>query len=325
MKQPIALASILVVAGAAGHVALGAGPLAADVLTVTTLDDSGPGSLRHTIAHAEDGDEILFAVEGTILLTSGELVVDKDLSIFGPLTASVVVRRDPAGSGRILKIDSATVTVRRLSIESGSAGLGGGIYNDGVLRLFSVTLRENEAAYGGAIYNEVDARLDIVNSTLSGNEAHDPGLGCDGGGFGGGLANEGGSVSLRNTTISGNTGPCAGVYQSSGRLWMVNTIVNEGPFLSPACKFDGGVVQSAGHNLDSDGKCGLEHPRDLSDVDPVLGPLADNGGPTLTHALLIGSPAIDSGTLALAPPDDQRGIPRPQGPKVDIGAFELVQ
>jgi len=63
---------------------------------------------------------------------------------------------------------------------------------------------------------------------------------------------------------------------------------------------------------------------DLVGLDPKIGPLQDNGGPTWTHALLPGSPAIDAGdsTLYQVPTDDQRGVPRPQGVAVDIGAFE---
>ncbi len=73
---------------------------------------------------------------------------------------------------------------------------------------------------------------------------------------------------------------------------------------------------------------GFTAPGDLtgsqaSPLDPKLGPLADNGGPTLTMALLPGSPAIDAGDTSLAPPTDQRGFPRPFGPTADIGAYEL--
>jgi hypothetical protein len=62
----------------------------------------------------------------------------------------------------------------------------------------------------------------------------------------------------------------------------------------------------------------------ISGVDPLLGPLADNGGPTLTHALLPGSPAIDAGNPAIPnpPPADQRGFARIYGPAIDIGSFE---
>ena len=90
-----------------------------------------------------------------------------------------------------------------------------------------------------------------------------------------------------------------------------------------------GAIVSAGHNLDGDGTCNLTAAGDISAVDPLLGPLADNGGPTETHELLPGSPAID----AIAVADcvdldgepvvtDQRGVARPQGVACDIGAFE---
>jgi hypothetical protein len=82
-----------------------------------------------------------------------------------------------------------------------------------------------------------------------------------------------------------------------------------------------GTIVSNGHNLDGDGTCGLGEPTDLPGTDPLLGPLADNGGPSETHALLPGSPAIDAG-----PPTceatDQRGVPRPQEAACDIGAYE---
>lgn len=80
---------------------------------------------------------------------------------------------------------------------------------------------------------------------------------------------------------------------------------------------------SLGDNLAGDGSCGLSGPGDLQNTDPLLGPLSGNGGPTETHALLAGSPAIDAGSAACPPPaTDQRGIIRPQGGACDIGAFE---
>ena len=88
-------------------------------------------------------------------------------------------------------------------------------------------------------------------------------------------------------------------------------------------------MSSSGHNLDSDGSCGLSGPGDLPNTDALLGLLADNGGPTQTHALLAGSPAIDAGDNAACPATDQRGVARPQdgdgdGAAVcDIGAYEL--
>ena len=83
-------------------------------------------------------------------------------------------------------------------------------------------------------------------------------------------------------------------------------------------------VTSEGHNLDSDGTCGLSGPGDQSATDPQLGALRDNGGPTFTRALLPGSPAIDAGEDVGCPATDQRGVPRPQGPACDIGAYEAT-
>jgi hypothetical protein len=83
------------------------------------------------------------------------------------------------------------------------------------------------------------------------------------------------------------------------------------------------VLDSLGHNLTDDDSCGLTAPSDLVVADAMLGPLADNGGPTETHALLAGSPAIDAGSPDCPPPaTDQRGVLRPQGAACDIGAFE---
>ncbi len=78
------------------------------------------------------------------------------------------------------------------------------------------------------------------------------------------------------------------------------------------------VITNAGGNLDTGGTCGFA----LSGVDPLLGPLQNNGGPTATRELIGGSPAINAGTACPPPSTDQRGVPRPQGPACDIGAYE---
>jgi hypothetical protein len=84
------------------------------------------------------------------------------------------------------------------------------------------------------------------------------------------------------------------------------------------------MVSSQGDNISSDLNCGLAGPGDQNNLNPLLGPLANNGGFTQTHALLPGSPAIDAVTHNPCPPPntDQRGFLRPAGPACDIGAFE---
>ena len=92
------------------------------------------------------------------------------------------------------------------------------------------------------------------------------------------------------------------------------------------CQVEGGanaVLTSLGNNVFGDDSCGAAA-GDQTFTDPVLGPLADNGGPTLTHALLAGSPAIDAADAASCSATDQRGVARPQGAGCDVGAFELV-
>jgi hypothetical protein len=84
-----------------------------------------------------------------------------------------------------------------------------------------------------------------------------------------------------------------------------------------------GYITDLGHNLSSDDTCAFTNVGSMNNTDPKLGPLADNGGPTLTMALLPGSPAIDAGNTSLAPATDQRGVPRPFSLAADIGAFEF--
>jgi hypothetical protein len=84
-----------------------------------------------------------------------------------------------------------------------------------------------------------------------------------------------------------------------------------------------GTITDAGHNLSSDLSCAFTNVGSLNNTDAKLGPLADNGGPTLTMALLPGSPAIDAGNTSLAPATDQRGVRRPFSLAADIGAFEF--
>ena len=102
---------------------------------------------------------------------------------------------------------------------------------------------------------------------------------------------------------------------------MLNTIIaaNSGG----DCTFTG-TVTSQGRNLDGDGTCNLTDGSDLPGSTALLATLQNNGGPTLTHALLTGSPALDAGDDTSAPATDQRGTARPQGSASDIGAFELA-
>src|SRR6266446_8443134 len=156
---------------------------------------------------------------------------------------------------------------------------------------------------GGGIYSDGDfggrAALRINNSTLSGN-----------------LANSGGAIY--------NTGSHFG---GTATLDIGNTILNSGATGGTLFN-DGGTVTSHGFNLSSDDAGGnLNGPGDQINTDPLLGPLQDNGGPTFTHALLPGSPAIDTGDPNFNPPPffDQRGpgFNRVVNGRIDKGSFEV--
>jgi len=85
-----------------------------------------------------------------------------------------------------------------------------------------------------------------------------------------------------------------------------------------------GTITDAGYNMSSDGSANFNSGTSFNFTDPLLGPLADNGGPTLTMALSVNSPALDFGTSVGAPLTDQRGVTRPAGLGFDMGALELV-
>ena len=126
-----------------------------------------------------------------------------------------------------------------------------------------------------------------------------------------------------NTTVAGNSAPSSGSgirADTNGTYLLTNTIISSSGFGGDC--FGLGPFTSLGHNLDSDGTCGLAATGDLSGVNTLIGPLADNGGPTLTHALQFGSPAIDAGNNALCSATDQRSAPRPAGAACDMGAYE---
>ena len=116
----------------------------ADIITVTNTNDSGPGPLRQALADANDGDIIGFAVTGTIGLTSGELLVNKSITISGPGANNLAVNGN--AKSPVFHIASGqTVTISGLTITNGHASdSGGGIYNDhAVLTLNDCTISDN--------------------------------------------------------------------------------------------------------------------------------------------------------------------------------------
>ncbi len=257
-----------------------------------------------------------------------------------------------AFSGGGIYNESGLLALQNGTLTSNSANYGGGIHNNGTLTMQNSTLSGNSGSdSGGGIYN--GGTLTVQNSTLSGNSAYNGG-GIENGGtltiqnstlsgnsvgnttdnYGGGIYNYG-LLTLQNTTLSGNWGGIGGGIENGGTLNLRNTLIANSPS-GGDCRIVGGSIAANDHNLMQStlvtDTCGLSNGAggSLIGVDPLLGPLADNGGPsagqaTWTHALLPGSPALDAGNNATCLSTDQRGVPRPQGAACDIGAYEVAK
>jgi hypothetical protein len=194
----------------------------------------------------------------------------------------------------------------------------GGLYIEccvGKLELTDATISNNTAPdyAGGGVWNGGESTF--TNVTISRNT-------------GGGLQSSGGlynsdALTLKNVTITDNAGGFggAGGIWNDGDLTIINSIVAGNAALE--CKLSSGTLDSGGGNFDSSDSCTFHEATDHVNTEPDLGPLANNGGFAMTHALLDGSPAIDAGAGCPPPDADERGLPRPRGAACDSGAYEF--
>ena len=199
----------------------------ANIITVTNLNDSGAGSLRQALADASDGDTINFAVSGTISLTSGELVIDKNITISGPGSNSLTVRPSPGSFFRVFNVmPSHSITIHGLTISFGYAGFaqGGGIYLDEhvTATIADCVLTNNYTGdIGGAIFIDGysgGAMLTVLNSTIMGNTAGT----MDNGGSGAGIYSSADALTIIDSTISNNTAWIGGIDLSGGNGGGIN-------------------------------------------------------------------------------------------------------
>jgi hypothetical protein len=245
--------------------------------------------------------------------------------------------------GGIYNATSATATVANTAISGNSVGgvrslSGGGIHNSGNLALTNSDITGNSAAVrdpasllggawlgeGGGIYNDSNT-MSVTNTTISGNTAAT-----------GGAIRNSGQVTIKSSTIAVNSAPSprsgpggTGGVANTGTATLQNTIIAQNN--STGIRDFAGAATSLGNNLiGNKGSSTGWIESDKLDVDPRLGPLEDNGGPTKTHALFPDSPAIDAGNNAGAPATDQRGNRRPRDGNgdglavADIGAYEFA-
>jgi hypothetical protein len=322
-----------------GHALIGAG---ADV----TIIDAG-GANRVLSAEGTNYVSGLTltggqAASGAGLVNSGTMIVEN--SVIAGNTAA------EWGGGIVnfgnLLLRHSTVVSNAVTGSQTYSGTAGAIYNSNSLVVEASTIRDNTSPFVGGIMSFHLA--EIVDSTIHGNRATDTT------GYSGGLHNQG-VMTITNSTVSGNSAAGSGGAISNPftaqHLTLINTTVaanttdalaggglqvyTSSVFIqnsliagnSPInCAFGGGgTINSLGYNLDDDASCGLGEGTDINNADPQLGPLQHNGGPTQTHALLPGSPAIDKIPPGACPAADQRGFARPQGPACDIGAFEWFE
>ena len=350
--------------GAVASFARDNAPVATAYVVDTTADagDAHPGdgvcadagghcSLRAAVeeSNASCGGLSITLPTGTYTLTGGALVIRCSTAIIGAGARTTTVTRSGAAA-RIFEIASGTVTISGVTITGGLAnghdvednpGVGGGIWidNAGHVSIVESVIAGNQASVsGGGIDN--DGQLTVEQSTINGNSA--PGSSF---GIGGGIDDFGSSLTVIDSTIAFNTAGTngGGIYTASDTTLAGDTIASNtggGYFRSGLANgqtllntivagnspVDCGATSptSVGHNLSSDSTCGFTASGDLAGTDPLLGALANNGGPTDTMLPANGSAAIDGGADTGCPNVDQRGVSRPQGAHCDIGALELA-
>ena len=241
--------------------------------------------------------------------------------------------------------NKSTLNIYNSTFSGNNAGSGGALNNNsnGLTTIIGSSFFENSAEYGGAIVNF--EKLDITNTTISANVGRSFGGGIDNGGTltvenstfannisgGDGAAGQGGGIynhyqsvvmTITNSTFSGNSAMEGGAIDNAGVMNFRNTILANS-VQGNDC-YNGGTIGVNTNNLvegNSGGAtfCGTP----LFNNDPKLGPLTNNGGPTQTMALLVDSPAINTGDDSSCTDSDQRGVTRPQGAHCDIGAYEF--
>jgi CSLREA domain-containing protein len=258
-----------------------------------------------------------------------------------------VIRLNDAGETGAGIYNSGDLEINLATFEENESVLdGGGLFTttSGVSILYDTWFTNNNGRHGGAVYNQ--GMTHLYRTGINNNTA----LGTGGvGGLGGGAYNDTASgLLLRNVTISMNMSTAvsapggAGIYNAGNlRIEFATIAQNSGDGLygtgtgeyairssiisyNPSGNCTGPrTPNSEGSNVESANTCVLLEGSDLVNTDPLLAPLASNGGNSLTHLLNPGSPAIDSGDIAKCTAQDQRGVARPQGGGCDRGAVEM--
>ncbi len=270
-----------------------------------------------------DGDPYSGWAYGGAIFNAGNAVIGR----------SSFISNSAAGGAGLPGLDGHGVTPPGPGGDGGDA-YGSAIYSGGTLLLANCTVAANTAIAGsgglggqgypfrgqdgasGSAYGAICGG-NLINVTVAFNSA-----GCQLGHKAGSAVGGIYGCSLTNCTVASNNATAGGVVGSTSVGGFTMGSLANTMLAGNSPSNSSGTITEGGHNLSSDASCAFTAAGSMNNTDPKLGPLADNGGPTWTMALLPGSPAIDAGTALGAPTTDQRGVPRPQGAGVDIGAFE---
>lgn len=298
--------------------------------TLTINDSTITGSKANLGGGVFNGAAAVLNIDGSIVSknTAGYGGGVYDYSGVVTITNSTITGNKAIVDGGGIYEYAGTLDVSYSTISKNTSGRdGAGMHNrDSAVTVMYGTISGNNTGffgYGGGIYDRSSETL-VENSTISGNKAA----------VGGGVYNRA-TLTVSNSTISKNSaGDGGGIFTARDLTLNRSLISGNQAFFGREIDYFSGTVTSDNHNLfgtnNYDGVRGFSP--GASDIVPgsgvfisaILAPLAANGGPTQTHALVTGSPAIDA--LPAIDPDcpatDQRGTPRPQGANCDIGAFE---
>ena len=283
-----------------------------DVYTVTNPNDDGSiGTLRWALKFTTGGETIRFdpSLAGQSIAVDSTIYVQKSVTIEGPAGDGITI--NGGGKGRIFRAEfPGTVTFRNLTITGGNSGTSVGpvLIGSADVAIDNSTFSGNVGGAGTVIFA---GNLTLTNSTVSDNIAANVTAGQEYG------AVQGDTVVLVNSTVANNG--YAGVVSGAGLVVLRNSILANNFGSNCAHYYPTFTLVHEGNNVSDDDKCG--GPGEIIIADPKLGPLADNGGPTKTLALLAGSPAINAGT-SCSVTVDQRYMARDA--QCDLGAFEFA-